>query len=215
MVERVYITKELENIKDLNPGLVILDIGAGRWLLRGNLRSCREYNTKIIDDEYMVEINIPSNFPTKIPQAKEVGGRIPRSFHTNIDDTLCLGTPLNNSRSFNIERTIGGFINSCLIPYLFSFSYKERFGELPYGEMPHGFRGIIECYKEEFQTDNIKYIVALLEFLATDNFPAFEKCPCQSGKSLLKCHGKKILELKNVQLPEDFESELKMILTLS
>jgi len=29
MVERVYITKELENIKDVNHGLVLLDIGAG------------------------------------------------------------------------------------------------------------------------------------------------------------------------------------------
>lgn len=215
MVEQGYITRELENILDENPDLFLLDIGYGRWLLRGSLRFCREIKSNIIDDEYMIEIHIPSNYPTKIPQAKEVGGRIPQSFHTNLDNTLCLGTPLANNRTFCRDRTIGGFINNCLIPYLFSFSYKEQFGELPYGEMPHGFKGIIECYKEEFQTDNIKYIVALLKFLATDNFPAFEKCPCQSGKSLLKCHGKKILELKNVQLPEDFESELKMILTLS
>jgi hypothetical protein len=166
-------------------------------------------------DEYFIEITIPSNYPVKIPQAREVGGRIPHTFHTNLDGNLCLGAPIKNSKAFSKKKTLLGFIENCLVPFLYAFSYKVQKGKLPFGELPHGHKGIVQCYKTEFQTNDIKIIVGFLKILAQYDFPGFDECPCHSGKRLWKCHGDKIRELKTLQLPEEYASELHMILTMS
>lgn len=212
MNKKERVTQEIMDVKGIYPELHQLQNNNEDWILWGPLLFQAEYNKQTIEDLYYVEISIPSNYPVKIPHAREVGGRIPHSFHTNLNGNLCLGAPLKNNRSFARKKTILGFIENCLIPFLFAYSYLGEFGELPFGELAHGHIGIIQCYEEEFQTKDVNLIIDFLSILAQYDFPGYIDCPCLSGKKLWKCHGKKILELKNLQLPEDFASELRMIL---
>jgi len=184
----------------------------GGWLLWGSIHFLAVHEKTPVDDFFYVKIIIPSNYPNKIPEVYEVGGRIPPSFHTYRNGSLCLGAPIKVGRSFNDKKTLLGFIEKCLIPYLYNFSYFEKGGELPFGELRHGHVGIIQCYKDEFQTNDINLIIDFLTILAQYDFPGYIDCPCHSGKKLWKCHGNKILDLKRIQLPENFAAELRMIL---
>lgn len=215
VIKEHQIIQEFEEVREQYPGLHLLKKECGEWLIRGPLLFQADYASFLIKDEYYIEIAIPTNYPIKVPLAREVGGRIPRAFHTNLDGDLCLGAPLKNNRSFSKKKTLRGFIENCLVPFLYAFSYKERKGELPFGELPHGYKGIVQCYKAEFQTNDVKLIIEFLKILAQHDFPGFNQCPCRSGKRLWRCHGDKLLELKNLQLPEEYASELHMILTMS
>ena len=196
------ITQEFKEVKGQYPDLHQLQRDSGGWLLWGPLLFRAEFNNTTIEDLYYVEISIAANYPVKIPKAREVGGRIPHSFHTNLNGHLCLGAPLKNNRSFALKKTILGFIENCLVPFLYSYSYLGEYGHI----------GIIQCYEDEFQTNDIHLIIDFLSILAQYDFPGYIDCPCLSGKKLWKCHGKKILELKNIQLPEEYTAELRMIL---
>lgn len=206
------VKQDFNEVKKYYPDFRLLSNDNGGWLLWGSIHFLAEHDKTPLDDFYNVQISIPANYPVKIPHAREVGGRIPHSFHTNLNGNLCLGAPLKNNRSFALKKTILGFIENCLIPFLYSYSYLEEYGELPFGELEHGHIGIIQCYEDEFQTNDVYLIIDFLSILAQYDFPGFSDCPCQSGKKLWKCHGNKILELKNIQMPDDFAAELRMIL---
>src|SRR5258708_14580861 len=49
---------------------------------------------------YHVEIHVPKNFPSGMPLVRELANRIPSSYHTMQDGSLCLGSP------FQIRKTI-------------------------------------------------------------------------------------------------------------
>ncbi len=72
-----------------------------------------------------------------VPKVQETSNRIPTDFHHYQDDTLCPGAPIAVRQKFKKEPTLVGFVNNCVIPYLYSFSYKSKFGKMPFGELPH------------------------------------------------------------------------------
>lgn len=159
-----------------------------------------------IKDKYEIEISIPSDYPNKIPTVQEVEGKIPKKFHRNPDGTLCLETPLRIYKNFRKCETLKNFIDSLIVPYLYSFSYYKQYGKLPFGEHRHGAEGILEDYKNEFGvTENFKAL-KLLKILAEDNCRGHHLCPCGSGEKLRNCHIKNILLIKELKYNflEDF-----------
>jgi hypothetical protein len=212
MIDRDILESEFTAVKEKYPDLFLLDTENGTWTIYGNLPFHAKYENKHFEDEYIVEILILSRYPNIVPSAKEVGGRIPKSFHTNPDNTLCLGAPIKVKKAFSKNPTLDGFIENCLVPYLFSHSFNEQKGAMPFGELIHGTKGIIQCYLEEFQTKDIAVMLNLLDVLTFNTFPGYELCPCQSGERLFKCHGDKIIELKRLQLPKDFRVEKDQII---
>ena len=47
------------------------------------------------------------------------------------------------------------FVERCLIPYLYGFSYFQRHqGKLPFGELAHGAEGIRQDYKDLFGVES-------------------------------------------------------------
>lgn len=191
---------------------LILDY-SGQLIVQGTIYFCIEHKNHIVEDAYKVKIFIPSKYPNEPPIAKETGGAIPNDYkHKFIKSGyLCIGIPVEVKMVFAKHKSLLGFINALLIPSLFSYSYYRDYGEFPYGDRDHGIEGINDFYCEYFGTDTFAAI-GLLKHLADSEFPQNQKCPCESGKDLCFCHGRKVLELWEHQSPDEFAFDLFQII---
>lgn len=160
-----------------------------------------------IDDAYEVEISVPMAFPRKLPLVKETGARIPRTFHTNPDSSLCLGSPVRLQLKLAKTPTLLGFVESCLIPYLYGFSYRQKHGQLPFGELDHGSKGIRHDFADLFGVKSDEAAVRMVALAGLKKRDANRRsCPCGSGRRLGKCHNRRVNELRN-QLGRDWFQE--------
>ena len=206
--------KIYEQFKDLSlsyPGLRLQTDGKSPWCVRGILKFSREYFGRPIDDEYVIEIVIPEKYPDAIPEILETGNRIPKYFHRYQDETLCLGAPLAVKEKFRKQPTLLGYVDNCVIPYLYSFSYKTKFGKLPFGELSHGGLGILEYYQDLFDVKDNRRVLRLIQILAEENYRGHSRCPCGTGKRLRSCHGNVLLAIKELQTSVEFQNECTLI----
>lgn len=144
-----------------------------------------------ISDSFHLKMFIPDDFPRKVPVITEIKNKIPRDgqFHINPDDTLCLGSPLKLLLSIACTKTLVGFTEDCLIPYLYAVSKKIKDGKPFYmGELEHGTDGIVDDYKSILGVDNKEAVISFLKLLGIRKRIANKKeCPCGSKKRLGKC----------------------------
>ena len=152
------------------------------------------------------------DFSSKMPSAKEIGNRIPRSidYHVNKDGTMCLRATLLVFQEFYRDSSLKGFITNLLIPFLSGYSYKEKYGEYPHGELPHGSLGIFESYKEIFNTKSGLVILELLKIIVENNYRGHLLCPCGSQIRLRECHGNQIRKIKEYMNREYFLFDLSL-----
>ena len=179
------------------PGLRLRPIVSGCVILAGNFAFSAEGPTKEgIDDLYEIEIAIPKQFPDQLPRVRETKGRIPSSFHKLVDGSLCLGSETRLRLIVLQSPSILSFVEDCIIPYLYGYSYFEQHGKLPFGELSHGGKGIREDLAELFgvKTDMVADFVraaALKKGTANKRL-----CPCGSTLRVGKCHHKRINHLR-------------------
>lgn len=203
--------QQYQDLSLLFPTLLLQKNGDGPWFVRGTLGFSQEYFRRLITDEYSVEILVPEKYPDVLPKIREVGDRIPIDFHHYQDESLCLGAPLAVKHKFRKDPSLLGFVNNCVIPYLYSFSYKTQFSKMPFGELSHGGSGILEYYQELFDIRDHRRVLRLIQILADNNYRGHDRCPCGSGKRLRACHGKILLEIKELQSPAEFQGDFNII----
>jgi hypothetical protein len=208
MVGVVSIPNEFVEVKAKYPRLLLSKIPNGSYEIIGELEFLAEFQSEIIEDVYAVLIKIPSGYPKSLPVTYEIGGRIPQSFHHFDNGSLCLGTPLSVKMRFHEKPNLLGFIEVCLIEYLYGYSYFQKHGELPIGEFAHGVDGIIEHYQDIFGTEKLETIIELLSILANDSYRGHIDCVCGSGNRLRNCHGKPLLKLMKYQTPWEYQGDL-------
>ena len=81
------------------------------------------------------------------------------------------------------------FVERCVIPYLYGYSYFEKHGILPFGELKHGEEGIREDLGLLFCTDQKSSIQEFVRLTAMRKRHANKApCPCDSGRRLGRCH---------------------------
>lgn len=194
------------------PGLSLQRYAEGPWYVRGQLKFSRAYLKQNIEDEYSIEILIPQDYPLVLPKTFETGGRIPRDFHQYQDGSLCLGAPLATKQKFRKRPSLLGYVEECVIPYLYSYSYKSKFGKMPFGELSHGGKGILEYYQEVFSVRDPRRVRRFLQILVDGNYSRRVRCPCGSRKRLHSCHGDLLLELMKLGTPAEFYAEQNMII---
>ena len=150
-----------------------------------------------IDDEYQIELSIAHGFPEWIPSVRETGGRIPRSFHKLDDGALCLGSPTRLRLILTESPSILRFVERCVIPYLYGYSYFERHGVMPFGELKHGEDGIREDFASLFGTDRRDTIREFARLTAMRKRHANKQsCPCGSRRRLGQCHHRRVNTLR-------------------
>lgn len=198
------IKSEFEVFSKSYPGFILIKNEDGSYTLKGNLTFEADYEDETIADTFGIEILIPNGYPDLEPTLFETGGRLPDDYHMYKEGFRCLGAPLAVKKKFFQNKTILGFVNDNVVPYLYSFCYKQKHGEMPYGELSHLALGIIEYYQEEFHIDDTMSILGLLRILAENDYRGHLPCPCGSNIKLRQCHGDKLRELNKYQTPEGF-----------
>ena len=182
--------------------------------IRGRVGFSMEYESHTIEDHYLLDLQIPDDYPASPPFVYETEGKIPKDFdHFMAAGNFCLGAPVEVRRRFAAHKNLLSFIEDQVIPYLFNYSYKRDYEKLPFGELSHGAVGWLQYYMEFFGTSLIE-AMKLLKCLADDFAPPLMACPCGGGRKLRDCHGPKLMELRPHLSPKQFEIELREMIKL-
>jgi hypothetical protein len=180
-------------------------------IVEGELNFNASFNGIEITDTYNIRIEIPPNYPKDLPLTKETGGRIPAYFHKLTNNALCLEIPTKMQIEFMQNPTLLFYVEKFVVEYLYGFSYKRKFGHLPYGERPHGNAGITDFYKELLNVSDDESVIGFLKILSSGIYRGHHSCPCNSGKRLRNCHGKIIRELMQLDIPKSFQYDFNLL----
>jgi hypothetical protein len=149
-----------------------------------------------ITDEYTIELAVPHAFPNTLPATRETAGRIPNSFHRLDNDGLCLGSPTRLRLVLARTPTLLGYVEQCVIPYLYGHSYFQRHGVMPFGELSHGATGLRQDLMSLFHA-NEAAIPAFVRLTTMKRRHANKHpCPCGSGHRLGRCHHQPVNRLR-------------------
>ncbi len=186
------------------PGMSIRPSKGTGITLKGTFNFCGTPPNGIeICDAYELEIIVPGLFPQAIPTVKELSRKIPRDgkHHVNKDETLCLGSPLQIRKKIAEHQTLPGFVETCLVPFLYAVTNKlQNGGDFVFSELAHGEAGIFDDYMEMFGLETKVSVVKAIELLGLRRRVANKRpCPCNCGKRLGHCvFHKKLNGLRNV-----------------
>ena len=96
------------------------------------------HNCPKIEDCYTIRINVPWDFsPSSPPVVYELCNRIPANFHHYLGGNLCLGVASAIRLKLLENCSLINFIDNLLVPYLYAYSYYERYNRMPWGNAEH------------------------------------------------------------------------------
>jgi len=82
-----------------------------------------------------------------------------------------------------------GFVERCVIPYLYRYSYLKMYGEAPFEDLEHGPSGIAEDLRLLLGLKRESEVLPFVRLLAMRKRHANkERCPCGSGSRFGRCH---------------------------
>jgi hypothetical protein len=189
----------LEDLLLRHPRLRVVPSRGDGLALAGSIHfRVRGPTGEVLEDEYRIELLVPSNFPADVPSAWETGGRIPPNFHKLDDGSLCLGAPTALVLTLGLSPTLITFVEGLLIPYLFGYSHFVKHGDLPYGELDHGADGLLQHFGALFGTSDRTAAREFVRLTSVRKRRANKQpCPCNSGRRLGKCHNRRVNRLRD------------------
>jgi hypothetical protein len=206
------IESDFKELQKEFPELILYYNDDGYALISGVISFSRVYEDVKIEDNYLIEVTIPMNYPEIPPFAKEIGGRIPENFHKLNGGFLCLGVNFAVKLKFAESPSLIHFFDSLLIPYLYAYSYFMKFDKMPYGDAEHNYDEEYIFYSEKlFPGHSGKIILDFIGILA-GNYRGHILCPCGSNLSLRKCHGEQLKMLEKHGNKLFFENQYKSVL---
>lgn len=189
-----YETWQLEDVLSRYDGLRIVPSGDDRLCLAGNLRfRVLGPGNDLVDDTYRVEIVVPAGFPDDFPDVRETGERVPKDFHKLREGYLCVGAPTEIRLELRRSPSLLHFIERFVIPYLYGWSYFERHGKMPFGELAHGADGLRQHLAVMFGARDANRPEEFLRLASMKKRSANKMpCPCGSGRRLGRCHNRNV-----------------------
>jgi hypothetical protein len=180
------------------PGLRIVPANSD-VVLAGTLEVYAQISGKAaITDKYQIELRIPQNFPREIPSVFETGGRVPRSYHKLQDGSLCLASATRLRLLLAEAPSLVSFVERCVVPYLYRYSYIQKYGVAPFGDLAHGPDGIREDLMSLFGVDQESAVLPCVRLVAMKKRHANKRrCPCGSGRRLGRCHNRSVNQLRD------------------
>jgi len=205
--------KELATFLEGNPQMSLAPSNYNEYVVKGILSL--DIKSKIngdINDEFLIKIVIPKCFPKEIPKVFELENKFPKTadYHTFIDESLCLGTPLSIKKRLNSNPSLDGYIYSCVVPYFYAIALKlQGRDNFIYGELSHGLIGIIEDYLSIFNLKTFDQIIQLFYILSLKPNKGNKMiCPCGCNRRVTKCKlHKKIVEYRGVWTRKEYTKE--------
>lgn len=206
----IYSRWKLAECMSRHPRLRITPSTDGELLLNGEIDvNVTGPDGTTILDTFQIEVEIPHSFPSRPAYARETGGRIPEEYHKLKGNWLCLGSPTAIRLMLIRHPDITGFVEKLVIPYLFGYAYFEKTGKMPFGELDHGAKGLLQHFADLFglaSHDAAKkmVILAALQKRVANKYP----CPCRSGRRLGRCHHLVVNRYRNQLTRKWFRSQL-------
>ena len=199
---------QMERVQERFPNLSLTWREYPGFVVTGTLDFVMNCRGCDIRDQYRLEIWILGDYPESVPIVFELDGRVDRSFnHFMSFGNLCLGAPIEVRMKFSRNPTLIRFLEDLVVPYLASWSHLRDHGRLPFGELAHGPRGLLEYFGEVFGTNRISTL-GLLAHLVDGSPEGVRRCPCGSGRRFEGCHANILRQMQRHLYPM-FEQELK------
>ena len=166
--------------------------------LEGTLRfAANGKRTEVIEDGYAVRIEAPENFPERMALSWETGGRIPPDYHKLTNGALCLGSRVGLRLQMAGSPSLLRYVERCLIPYLYGYSYSVEHGAAPFGELAHGEIGSLQDLAGLLGVDDLGMAFRYSTLASAKRRRANKQpCPCGSGRRLGRCHSRKVNALR-------------------
>lgn len=140
--------------------------------------------------EFLIEIQLPDNYPRGEPRIFETGNRIPwiEDRHVNRDGNCCV-TVWEHWLACTEDNSLQAYLNGPVYEFFLSQYLFEKTGRWPFGERPHGIDGLIEAYAESLGIESDPDILFYHLRLLAKRWPKGHwLCPCRSGKIVRTCH---------------------------
>lgn len=195
------------------PGLRLVPSGSMTLRVEGTLRFCANgTKTEVIEDGYDVRVEAPETFPERMALAWETGGRIPSDYHKLTNGALCLGSRVRLRLQMGGSPSLLRFVERCVIPYLYGYSYSVKHGAPPFGELAHGELGSLQDLAGLLEVEDLDVAFRYCTLAATKRRRANKQpCPCGSGRRLGRCHGRRVNALRKRVGRAVLASEMKTI----
>jgi hypothetical protein len=191
---------ELTRLFDRFPDLAIQPSEFGSVRISGSVDfQVEDAELGHLIDTYSVEIVVPQSFPIGLPTVREVGGRIPKTFHKLNDGSLCLGSPLRLRAILATNPSLLAFTEKGILPYLAGFSIFQRSGRMPFDELAHGSPGLYDDYRSLLGVTSDNACFEFLRCLSVRRRVANKRpCFCASGLQLGRCHNRKVNKMRSI-----------------
>lgn len=140
--------------------------------------------------EFDIEMALPDRYPRREPRVFEVGGRIPREpdRHINPDGDCCV-TVWEHWLLTARDHSFAAYLNGPVNEFFLGQYWYEKTGTWPFGERPHGQKGLVEAYADVLGIPpRKKDLTYYLRLLSQDWPKGHWLCPCGNGKRLRYCH---------------------------
>jgi hypothetical protein len=195
------------------PGLRLVPSASMGLRVEGMLRFCANgKKTEVIEDGYDVRIEAPENFPQRMALAWETGGRIPPDYHKLTNGALCLGSRVRLRLQMGESPSLLRFVERCVIPYLYGYSYSVKHGAPPFGELAHGELGSLQDLAGLLGVEDLTRAFRYCTLAAAKRRRANKRpCPCGSGRQLGRCHSRRVNALRKRVGRTVLASEMKTI----
>jgi len=159
-----------------------------------------------------------NDYPNKLPKLYLKNFEHIKGINRHIyeDRECCVGVGELEifSKFTDFKINIKEYIEHLVIPYLFSQSYYDYYGEWPFGEYSHGVEGTKEKLVEIFEVNNFKEVISLSKRTMNKKIGRNRKCPCRSGKKYKDCHEKVINKISSWNMSAFIEPYIKKIKNL-
>jgi hypothetical protein len=197
VVER-FRRSEIAELLARYPGLRLVPSGSMTLRVEGTLTfSASGKKTEVIDDGYDVRLEAPENFPDRMALAWETGGRIPPDYHKLTNGALCLGSRVGLRLQMGGSLSLLRFVERCVIPYLYGYSYSVKHGAPPFGELAHGEVGSLQDLASLLGVEDLGLAARYCMLAITKRRRANRQlCPCGSGRRLGRCHNRRVNALR-------------------
>jgi hypothetical protein len=179
-------------------GLRLLPSGSMALRVEGTLRfSANSKKTEVIEDSYDVCIDAPESFPERMARAWETSGRIPAGYHKLTNGALCLGSRVRLRLQMGGSPSLLRYVECCVIPYLYGYSYSVKHGAPPFGELAHGELGSLQDLAGLLGIEDLDIAFRYCTLAAAKIRRANKQpCPCGSGRPLGRCHSRRVNALR-------------------
>lgn len=181
----------LEEFLSRNPKMRLSRMNNNEIVIEGDYDiSAQMDGANPIEETFKLKLIIDKNYPRQAPKVFETGGEIPRTpdYHINHDGSFCLGSEIKVKSVLFDSLKIVSFSQNLLTPFLYSIRHKIKFNSLPYGELDHGEKGLIDDYQQLFGVKDKLSVLLALGALGRRKRDANKlPCPCCCGERLGKC----------------------------